>query len=275
MNINTKLTTSALTALTLLAAGSASQAAVVYRDTFDGDGVTNTKIGGTFETGDNNIGAPAGSLAVEFMDAGSDLVPQTNSGNRVAWMHSTNQFDLSNGFVMLVDFTTAASGNPSFTSSFGIVDEITSVNTPNAGDPGNLSAFMQTDQALNAVGFSATTRNGFQGLNSDFGTLTSLSDDLDSAVTLGSRQLFTLTVNADGSGTATLNSTSANLTAGQLSSLFTDSADGEFYFAAYSQGNSGLTIHEVSINALDAIPEPSSTALLGLGGLALILRRRK
>ena len=29
------------------------------------------------------------------------------------------------------------------------------------------------------------------------------------------------------------------------------------------------------LNALTAVPEPSSTALLGLGGLALILRRRK
>ena len=31
----------------------------------------------------------------------------------------------------------------------------------------------------------------------------------------------------------------------------------------------------VAINTVSAVPEPSSTALLGLGGLALILRRRK
>ncbi len=39
-----------------------------------------------------------------------------------------------------------------------------------------------------------------------------------------------------------------------------------------NQGNDGIAIDQIAINP---IPEPSSTALLGLGGLALILRRRK
>jgi len=34
-------------------------------------------------------------------------------------------------------------------------------------------------------------------------------------------------------------------------------------------------VFQVSGNTLSLVPEPSSTALLGLGGLALILRRRK
>lgn len=36
-----------------------------------------------------------------------------------------------------------------------------------------------------------------------------------------------------------------------------------------------FTLYEVEAAAIAAVPEPSSTALLGLGGLALILRRRK
>lgn len=46
-------------------------------------------------------------------------------------------------------------------------------------------------------------------------------------------------------------------------------------FGSYSSGGMGSTTwNSVSIDTV-AVPEPSSTALLGLGGLALILRRRK
>ena len=37
----------------------------------------------------------------------------------------------------------------------------------------------------------------------------------------------------------------------------------------------GETVFLNAVNDFTAVPEPSSTALLGLGGLALILRRRK
>jgi hypothetical protein len=40
-------------------------------------------------------------------------------------------------------------------------------------------------------------------------------------------------------------------------------------------GNGGTLIRELMVQGTAVIPEPSSAALLGLGGLALILRRRK
>ena len=42
-----------------------------------------------------------------------------------------------------------------------------------------------------------------------------------------------------------------------------------------NDGNGVLSLREVEIYGVTAVPEPSSAALLGLGGLALILRRRK
>ncbi len=39
-------------------------------------------------------------------------------------------------------------------------------------------------------------------------------------------------------------------------------------------GTGGVSFDDITVSA-DVVPEPSSTALLGLGGLALILRRRK
>ena len=47
-------------------------------------------------------------------------------------------------------------------------------------------------------------------------------------------------------------------------------------FAKNSSNTSGWDQHfEANFNTVSSVPEPSSTALLGLGGLALILRRRK
>lgn len=46
-------------------------------------------------------------------------------------------------------------------------------------------------------------------------------------------------------------------------------------FAQDGNVNTGINATVNNYNVLTAIPEPSSTALLGLGGLALILRRRK
>ncbi|MDB4409051.1 PEP-CTERM sorting domain-containing protein, partial [Akkermansiaceae bacterium] len=45
---------------------------------------------------------------------------------------------------------------------------------------------------------------------------------------------------------------------------------------AYDNSNGGQAqINALQVRDLGVVPEPSSTALLGLGGLALILRRRK
>ena len=46
-------------------------------------------------------------------------------------------------------------------------------------------------------------------------------------------------------------------------------------FIYTAAGTNGLTLSEIDVIGVAAVPEPSSTALLGLGGLALALRRRR
>ena len=48
-------------------------------------------------------------------------------------------------------------------------------------------------------------------------------------------------------------------------------SNGKLTFALASDGNNGNPL----LNGIVVVPEPSSTALLGLGGLALMLRRRR
>ncbi|WP_404307668.1 PEP-CTERM sorting domain-containing protein [Neorhodopirellula lusitana] len=272
-----KITTLVAFLTAAIGVGANAPAEVVYQDNFnaaDGIGI-NAGIGGGL-TSSTNIGA-----ADPFDDLTGNAVAQTDFGNRVAWAYTNNQFDLSGGFKLDVTFTTAALDDsfPSFVSSFGIVDEVTATvtnETDSLGDRGNLNSFMFADQDdLNAVGFAVAARpatDNAPGLYSDFGTLTEVSSALDSAILLGTTQTFSMTVLTDGSAEFSLDGASGSLAAGTLSSLFTDSTDGEYYFVAYSQGNPGFSLSDVTITA---VPEPTSLAFLGVGGLLVARRRRK
>ncbi len=68
-------------------------------------------------------------------------------------------------------------------------------------------------------------------------------------------------------------------TASANSFTFTADSDTETLRIAYNHTNgdsqSGFNTTNFTVTPVNPIPEPSSAALLGLGGLALILRRRK
>ena len=56
----------------------------------------------------------------------------------------------------------------------------------------------------------------------------------------------------------------------------TTAADLDYYLIQFAQEEDGLAgTTSIDNFSITAVPEPSSTALLGLGGLALIMRRRK
>ena len=111
--------------------------------------------------------------------------------------------------------------------------------------PGTLVGVSTNQQNMNVNGSSATWT---------FNNLL-LSDN--------SRYMFTFTSDAAGTTTVVAN-TRVTLNAGNTEQ------------SAFNSGNASFSgSHAMSAEIITTVPEPSSTALLGLGGLALILRRRK
>lgn len=208
-------------AVVLSAATTVSAATIVYEDTFDNDGIAvNTGVGG----GMSSLNSNGGSLHTDTGVLGA----QTASGPRQSAAWTTDQFALTGGFELDVTFTTVATGNPSFTYGFGIVDEVVF---------DELKGFIIVDGTNNFIGYGAALRPTHatgkpSGLYTDFGTVTSVSTGLGAS--LGTTQTFNLVVNADGSGSATLGTVTETYAAGTFSGLFSGSTDGEYHFAVYA-----------------------------------------
>ena len=113
------------------------------------------------------------------------------------------------------------------------------------------------------LGFGATALGSFSEVET-------MADDPNSLVTLGDDfSVFFFT---------SLGSTATSLTAGDEFGAIR----GSDFVLPLADGNTGVVnavFGDVFANAtfgtVQAIPEPSSTALLGLGGLALLARRRR
>ena len=258
----TKILTSTL-AIGLLAS---ANAAVVYQDTFaDGAIATNPGIGGGF--------SQAITGGTGFTEASGSIDPDTSANNFRGFGYSTSTFDVSTGFIL--EFTANASNTGS-----GSANRF-SVGLAAAGS--NFAQFSidgrnflgDTRAEIEGVGIDFTTDNGSQGLsyNDGFGVNTGTVTLLSNAqtITASTDLAVSLTVAADGSYSYSINGAPATTGA-----AFGLDLSQEYHFATYFQDDQGaFSISEVTLTTLDAVPEPSSTALLGLGGLALLLRRKK
>lgn len=134
-----------------------------------------------------------------------------------------------------------------------------------AWDPTPLAATITIDlETLSDVTALDVHTFAFSSFNLGAPTGVTISYSADN-VTYGATSLFAFTDLGNGS-----QSHAADITT---------SATGVQYIRLAFDGNTtagdkwGLT--ELEVTSVAAVPEPSSTALLGLGGLALLLRRRK
>lgn len=171
-----------------------------------------------------------------------------------------------------------ATNNGAAAGAFTSLDGGTHIgnNADGAGDAGN---HFKNDGA-NAEGFDVT----ISLLSADAGVDTSsiqFSFDQLGVRALGASADFTWSSSA--TAAATTNATGDNLQT--LDSSTYGSISTTAYTGSWSMGTNGhfiqLSNSVAGSNGIEmtatfnAVPEPSSTALLGLGGLALILRRRK
>ncbi|MFC5050399.1 PEP-CTERM sorting domain-containing protein [Rubritalea spongiae] len=261
-----------ITTSSILAAAS-SQAAVLYQDVFMGDGLATNVV----DAGDTGLGGIGGGLvnnsitATKSFDDNGNLQYVSASGTNYqqrALVYTSNTFQSTGGFKLTVDsFMTSRGGASGI--SFGLVSDDT--------DMGAYSGFHPFTG--NVAGDAATTIEGF-GVNADnqnFYSMDGSFGQLLGAGLLPLNQVNTVVMSIVNNGTGGANwSWSVNGVdqgAGTITSFdFTEN----YQFVAYGQDDQGnKNIRSVTLESTVAVPEPSSTALLGLGGLALIMRRRK
>ncbi|MEM9110783.1 MAG: PEP-CTERM sorting domain-containing protein [Planctomycetota bacterium] len=261
MNVTTKLLAAALAPLVI--AGTAN-ATVVYEDTYEGDGLaTNNGTGGgmTQRTIFQNA----------FSDAGSGLDSQasTNAARR-AVVSTDNAFNLSEGFILEVHYQVPGdvTGNglfewsmspTNFTAGTQSEPVFSTFNGGTAGDQGNSQLAIGV-----AVGSFPEFGPGVyynNGLGNDGTSVSALLTP--AGLTAANTEVVTiLTVNAD-------NTLSFSVDGNVTNGAHAFDLSSPLYFNVLAQPRGTVNFARIT-----AIPEPSSLALLGLGGLLVARRRR-
>ncbi|MBK1830703.1 PEP-CTERM sorting domain-containing protein [Verrucomicrobiaceae bacterium R5-34] len=216
---------------------------------------TNTGIGGGLSqiVAGNGSG---GATGLSMTDDGNLTVPSSGHNDRGNFF-TTDSYDLTGGFTLTVSYDLLSgaivSGNASH-SMFGLVPST-------VAQARNSSVFTGSDTiAFTAVHGSSDTGLSFEGTNVD--------NSLNVDSTAGFQDIV-ISVAANGLDyTYSVDGVSQS---GTLASAFDFTQ--EYRFEGYFQDSESYGVYE-SVT-LEVVPEPSSAALLGLGGLALILRRRK
>lgn len=201
--------------------------------------------------------------------------------NSVAPPTNSNFINNDNLRSTLTEFTTGATVAVGLTQISG---DTTAINFYNddSGDIGSPNGNTGTGAAIPAPFNSAITEDwsGVVNGNSYDITFTGLNDLLtynivyivggftNNTVTEG------LSLEADGKSTA-LGSNSVDPKTATLTGLSTDGLGNLLIQIVEPGAPSGTEVAVISGLYLEAIPEPSSIALVGLSGIALLLRRRK
>lgn len=252
-------TTLSLSAMVILAASS-SYATIVYEDTFDNDGLaTNAGIGGGL--------ASRLISGADFQDNGSLTTTNTANGYRRGVASSINSFLLTDGFILEVHFN---GGTNSTAEHFSLGQS-------------QYSSDSNAEPSLVATGWAGNGRNG----RYDIGVITQRSGDyglkfndgsqsagaVHNLVTTGTdpyaavTNTIVLTVTPDDQFSYVLNGAPA--VTGEIDADGNIDLSQPLYFNVWSQSSANISYVKIT-----DIPEPSSLALLGLGGLLIARCRR-
>jgi hypothetical protein len=189
---------------------------------------------------------------------------------------TANDFTIGSGLTTTAGFS--GSGNNAFARSTGTFGSIVSFANASANDDYfsvTIGPNYQYEMNLDSLTFDYGYNSNF----SDGGTLrayVTTSDDSHAAF-----ESFFTTTATNGTSTTTFPiSASVDLTGAEFQSI---SSDTEFRIYLSDEYFANAVIHRIDNVTLNGtvniapnfVPEPSSTALLGLGGLALALRRRR
>lgn len=231
-------------------------AAVVYQDNFDGDGLgVNTGVGG----GSTNNTILQHSWADDVAVDGAQFVTSATQFERRALMFTDAAFSVDEGFTLTFDYTTSGTNAGANELSFGLVSAATDLAAYSGFNPFN------DDPTLESLGFTLAQSNELT-----VGDGTSQTELINPAglVNIGS-SVVELTVDAAGSWSYTVDGGSA------VTGTTTFDLSQDYRIVTYGQDDQlNKVINSITLDA--AVPEPSSTALLGLGAMgALFLRRRK
>ena len=258
ITINTQLNKYIATVgMSLMLAG-AAQAVVLYQDTFDNDTLaTNTGIGG---------GAANNTILNHFWqdNGNAQLTHVGNVHNHRALLYSTNSFQNDGGLKLTVNYSISNisnSGENEF--GFGLFSSDSNPSTYIGGNP------FGRDASAYSLGVLLTANTASaRGLNFSNGTTKS---NLDSFVFANGTGTVVIEIAAGGAWNYSVNGTEQG--SGTIAGFDLASS---YHFAAYGRDDiSNRSINSVTLEDINFVPEPTSTALLGLGGLALMLRRRR
>ena len=250
----TRLCFAALAAC-LMFAGQASAQEVVFQDNFDIDGLaTNTGTGGGFSQF---------TITGSLTDDGNLTAPSTGHNGRGNFL-TQNSFDLTGGFTLTASFDVSTGASVSGNASraaiglapstvaqarnggiFGLPDTI-AVNTIQVPDPTLLGLFYEGTQLDSTLAVDAVA--GFEDV-----VLSVAANGLDYTYSIGGASV-----------------------SGTLASAFDFSQ--EYRVEGIFQDAESFGTYEsitLEVGSTTSVPEPTSLALLGLGAIGLVTRRRR